>query len=155
QREIVIGKRDEAKASVASASRQLDEARSNHQAAHLSQSASANKISLLQSEEKEAQRRMDNLKTEKTTLEQQIESADQRVSELEEELNSARDELAEHEAAQSDAEKDEKGARTQEEKTIEQLNDLRLAVATARQRQENLEAQRQPMAARDTELVEL
>src|SRR5262249_31190314 len=42
-----------------------------------------------------------------------------------------------------------------EEKTIEQLNDLRLAVATARQRQENLEAQRQPMAARDTELVEL
>ena len=110
---------------------------------------------MLQSEEIEAQRRIDNLKTEKTTLEQQIESADQRVSELEEELNSARDELAEHEAAQSDAEKDEKSARTQEEKTIEQLNDLRLAIATARQRQESLEAQRQPMAARDTELVEL
>jgi chromosome segregation protein len=35
------------------------------------------------------------------------------------------------------------------------LNDLRLAVATARQRHESLEAQRQPMAAREAELVEL
>src|SRR5207245_9155490 len=63
--------------------------------------------------------------------------------------------LAEQEAAQIDAEKDEKGARTQEEKTLEELNDLRLAIATARQRLESLEAQRQPMAARDAELVEL
>src|SRR5439155_878647 len=53
------------------------------------------------------------------------------------------------------AEKDEKGARTQEEETLETLNDLRLAVATARQRHESLEAQRQPMAAREAELVEL
>src|SRR5262249_5941931 len=65
------------------------------------------------------------------------------------------DELAEHETAQSDAEKDEKGARTQEEKTVEQLNNLRLAIATARQRFESLDEQRQPMAARDVELVEL
>ena len=57
--------------------------------------------------------------------------------------------------AQSDAEKDEKGVRNQEEKTLEMLNDLRLAVATARQRQESLETQRQPMAAREAELVEL
>src|SRR5205807_21668 len=35
------------------------------------------------------------------------------------------------------------------------LNDLRLAIATARQRLESVETQRQPMAARDTELVEL
>src|SRR5205807_812631 len=64
-------------------------------------------------------------------------------------------ELAEYEAEQSAAEKDEKGARTQEEKTLETLNELRLAIATARQRHESLEAQRQPMAARDAELVEL
>jgi chromosome segregation protein len=155
QREMAIQKRDQAKANVASTSRQLDEARSQHQAAHLSHSTSANKISLLEAEGKEAERKIDNLKSEKTTLEQQIEAADQRVSELEAELAAARDELAEHEAAQSDAEKDEKGARTQEEKTLEQLNDLRLAIATARQRQESLEGQRQPMAARDTELLEL
>ena len=152
---VVLQKRDQARANLEAASRQLDESRSHHQAAHWSCSTSANKISLLEAEETEAGRKIDSLKAEKTTLEQQIEAADQRIAELEEELNSARDELAEQEAAQSDAEKDEKGARTQEEKTIEQLNDLRLAIATARQRLESLEEQRQPMATRDAELVEL
>jgi chromosome segregation protein len=155
QREILVQQRNQAKANVETGSLQLDEARAQYQAAHLSHSTSANKISLLQAEEKEAERKIDNLKSEKTTLEQQIEAAGQRVGELEDELNGARDELAEHEAEQSAAEKDEKGARTQEEKTLETLNELRLAIATARQRHESLEAQRQPMAARDTELVEL
>jgi len=155
QREIVFQKRNQAKANVETASRQVDDARSHHQNAHLSHSTSANRISLLQAEENEAERKIDNLKSEKSTLEQQIESANQRVTELEEELDAARNELAEHESAQSDAEKDEKGARSQEEKTLEELNELRLAIATARQRLESLEAQRQPMSARDTELVEL
>jgi len=155
QRDIVVQKRDQAKTNVATASRQLDETRAQHQSAHLSHSTSTNKISLLQVEEKEAKRKIDNLKSEKTTLEQQIEVVDQRVSELETELNSARDELAEHESAQNDAEKAEKGGRAQEEKTLEALNDLRLAIATARQRHESLEAQRRPMATRDAELGEL
>ena len=152
---VVFQKRDQAKANVEAGLRQVDEARAQHQNAHLSHSTSAHRISLLQTEEKEAERKIENLKSEKATLEQQIEAANERVSSLEEELDSARNELAEHEAAQHDAEKDEKGARSDEEKTVESLNDLRLAIATARQRLENLEAQRQPMAARDTELVEL
>src|SRR5439155_21609922 len=67
----------------------------------------------------------------------------------------APDEIAGKGAEKSAAETDEKGARTEEEKTLEALNDLRLAIATARQRHESLEAQRQPMAARETELVDL
>src|SRR5579864_3655693 len=155
QRAIIIQQRDQAKARVENALRQVDEMRAHHQAAHLSHSTSAHKISLLQADEKEAGRRIENLKSEKVTLEQQIESANERVSGLEAELDSARNELAEQEAAQHVAEKDEKGARSDEEKTVESLNDLRLAIATTRQRLENLEAQRQPMAARDTELAEL
>src|SRR6202035_1298017 len=139
QHEILVQKRDQAKAGVATASGQLDEARSQYQTAHLAQSTSANKISLLQAEEKEAERKIDNLKSEKTTLEQQIEAAGKRVAELEGDLNGARDELSEYEAEQSAAEKNEKGARTQEEKTLETLNDLRLAIATARQSNESLE----------------
>ncbi|HZR78276.1 MAG TPA: chromosome segregation protein SMC, partial [Chthoniobacterales bacterium] len=154
-RETILAKRDQAKAAVETALRQLDETRAQHQAANVSYSTSANRISLLQAEEKEAVRRIDSLSTERATLQQQVESASARISELEAELSAARDEMAEHEATQSDAEKDEKGALTQEEKTIEELNDLRLAIATARQRLEGLEAQRQPMAARDTELLEL
>jgi chromosome segregation protein len=155
QHQIRTQKRDQAKADVEAAASQLDQERSRHQAAHLAHSTSSNRILLLQAEEKEASRKIDNLKSEKATLEQQIEAAGERVSELEAELAAVRDELAEHEAAQSDAEKDETGTRSQEERTTEQLNDLRLAIATARQRQESLEAQRQPMAARDAELVEL
>ena len=155
QREIVVQKRAQVKGAVEAASRQVDDARAHHQTAHLSHSTSAHRISLLQSEEKEAERKIENLKSEKTTLEQQIEASTQRVTELEEELDGARNDLAEHESAQSDAEKDEKGARSQEEKTVEELNDLRLAIATARQRLEGLEAQRQPMAARDSELSEV
>src|SRR5438105_4651949 len=138
QHEILVQKRDQAKANVATASRQLDDARSQYQAAHFAQSTSVNKISLLQVEEKEAERKIDNLKSEKVTLEQQIEAAGERVAELESDLNAARDELAEYEAEQTAAEKDEKGARTQEEETLETLNDLRLAVATGRQRHESL-----------------
>src|SRR5437588_727804 len=155
QREIFIQKRDQAKANVETASRQLDEARAEYQSTHLSHSTSANKISLRQAEEKEAERKVDSLQSEKETLEQQIQAAGERGAELESELNGGRVELAEQEAAQSAAETGEKGARTEEEKTLETLNDLRLAIATARQRHESLEAQRQPMAARETELVEL
>jgi chromosome segregation protein len=155
QREMVVQKRDQVKTNIETASLQVDEARSHHQTAHLSHSSFAHRISLLQTGEVEAERKIENLKSEKATLEQQIESANQRVAGLEEELEAARNDLAEHEAAQMDADKDEKGARSDEEKTVESLNDLRLAIATARQRLEGLEAQRQPMAARDAELVDL
>src|SRR6202011_5215066 len=74
QREVLVQKRDQSKANVEAASRQLDEARAQYQTVHLSHSTSANKISLLQAEEKEAERKIDNLKSEKTTLEQQIEA---------------------------------------------------------------------------------
>ena len=154
QREIAEQKRNAAKTNLEGASRQLDEARSRHQAAHLSHSTAVTKISMLESESKETERKIDSFNSEKTTLEQQIAAANERVTELEEALTAARDELAEQESAQTHAEKDEKGAHSEEEKVVEELNDLRLALATARQRLESLEVQRQPMAARDTELAD-
>ena len=42
-----------------------------------------------------------------------------------------------------------------EEELTERTNELRLSVATDRQRHENLIAQREPMSARDAELAEL
>src|SRR4029077_14289211 len=86
QRDILVQKRDQAKTSVSAAARNVDEARSYHQMAHLANSTSVNKIALLQAEGKEAERKIDNLKSEKATLEQQIEAADKRIAELEEEL---------------------------------------------------------------------
>jgi len=155
QREAILRKRDGAKASVQAASRQLDECRAHHQAAHLAHSSATNKISLLEHEQDEAARKIDNLKSEKATLEQQINSSDERIADLEGELETVRGALAEQEAERTAADTDEKEARAQEEKATETLNELRLVIATERQRHENLIAQRQPMAARDTELLEL
>ena len=111
--------------------------------------------SLLENEQEQSARKIDNLHSERATLERQVATADERVSEIEHETAALRHELAAHIAAQSAAEKDAKDAEQQEEKTIEQLNELRLGIATERQRHENLIAQRQPMAARETELLEL
>jgi chromosome segregation protein len=155
QRESLLRKREEAKANVLTASRQLDESRARYQAVHLAHSSATNKISMLEREQGEVARRIDSLKSEKTTLEQQINAADERIADLEEQLETVRAQLAEQEAEQAAAETDEKDARGQEEKAIETLNELRLAIATERQRHENLIAQRQPMATRETELVEL
>jgi chromosome segregation protein len=155
QRETILRQRDEAKTNVQTAWRQLDESRAHNQAAHLSHSSAINKISLLEREQEEAVRKIDNLKSEKATLDQQISATDERIADLETELETVRDQLAEQEAERAAAETDEKDAREQEEKAIEALNELRLAIATERQRHENLISQRQPMAARDTELLEL
>ena len=148
-------KRERAKASVEATLRQLDESRANYQSAHLAQSASTTKISLLERERDEAERKIDSLKSDRATLEQQIKAADERVAELESELNRAQEQLAEQQNEQSAAETNEKTARSEEEKTVELLNELRLELATERQRHENLLAQRRPMAARATELLEL
>src|SRR5712691_8389257 len=154
QRETILRKRDEAKANVQTASRLLDESRARHQAAHLAHSSATNKISLIEREQDEAVRKIDNLKSEKAVLEQQIKAADERIADLEGELETVLGQLAEQEAEQTAAVTDDKDARTQEERATETLNELRLAIATERQRHENLIAQRQPMAARDTELLE-
>ena len=53
------------------------------------------------------------------------------------------------------AEQARENARSQEEETAEKLNELRLAVATERQRHESLVNHRQPMAAREAELADL
>jgi chromosome segregation protein len=155
QRDEILRKRDAAKASLESAARQLDESRARCEAFRFEQSASATKLSLLERERDEAARKIANLKTEKTTLEQQITAAGERMAEMETELNALRNELAEREAEQASAESDEQDARSREEKAVEHLNELRLAIATERQRHENLIAQREPMAARDAELNEL
>ena len=155
QREHLAQKRDRLKTDIETAGRALEESRARYQAAHLAHSSSTAGISLLEREQEDAARKIDNLKSEKGTLEQQIKTADERSAALENEIAALRDKLAEQASEQAAAETGEKHAREREEKAIEQLNELRLAIATERQRHESLIAQRQPMAARETELLEL
>ncbi len=69
-------------------------------------------------------------------------------------METERDALAEKQSEQSRAEAARNDLSKREEEAGEKLNELRLALATERQRQDNLLAQRQPMTARETELAE-
>ncbi|MFN2477519.1 MAG: chromosome segregation protein SMC [Chthoniobacterales bacterium] len=146
---------DNATAQVDSSRVELTDSRARHQAAHVSQSNSAARLLLLGHELRAADERLRHLQTERTTLEQQTGFADHRISELEAELERLTAETDEGQSRRAAAADASDQARLQEEETSFALQELRLAVATERQRQENLLSQRQPMAAREAELVEL
>ena len=111
--------------------------------------------SRLQREFSETGRKIDNLQSDKTALERQVATADERIAHLERELQSVRDELAKQKTEFGEFEAAQKQTTSREEELTEEINQLRLTIATDRQRNEHLIAQREPMSARDAELVEL
>ena len=111
--------------------------------------------SRLQRELSEAGRKIDTLQSEKTALERQITAADERIAHVERDLKSGRDQLANQKTELAAFEAAQKKTVLREEELTERTNELRLGVATDRQRHENLIAQREPMSARDAELAEL
>ncbi len=130
ERDSVSARRDEAKSALETASR-------------------------LQRELSEAGRKIDTLQSEKTALERQIMAADERIAHVERDLQSGRNQLANQKTELGAFEAAQKKTVLREEELAERTNELRLGVATDRQRHENLIAQREPMSARDAELAEL
>jgi chromosome segregation protein len=111
--------------------------------------------SQLRREASDAERKIDNLRSEQAALERQVVVADERIAQLERELEAMRDQLTKEHNELTTFETAQKQTTKREEELTEKINQLRLAVATQRQRHENLIAQREPMSARDAELVEL
>src|SRR5213592_2659807 len=109
----------------------------------------------LQREFSEAERKIDNLRSEKNALERQVGAADERVAKLDGELQTVRDQLAREQTELDAFEAAQSETTLREEGLGEKINQLRVAVATERQRHENLVARREPMKARDAELFEL
>jgi chromosome segregation protein len=130
ERDSVSARRDEAKTALETASR-------------------------LQRELSDAGRKIDTLQSEKTALERQIAAADERIAHVERDLQSGRDQLANQKTELGAFEAAQKQTVLREEELTERTNELRLGVATDRQRHENLIAQREPMSTRDAELAEL
>jgi chromosome segregation protein len=130
ERGSLCAKRDEAKAALEIASR-------------------------LQRQMSEAERKIDNLQSERTALERQVAAADERSAQLEPELKTMRQQLAKEQTELTAFEDARKQTALREEELIERVNQLRLTIATERQRHENLIARREPMRARDAELAEL
>ena len=109
----------------------------------------------LQRELSEADRKINTLQSEKTALERQIAAADERIAHVERDLQSGRDQSANQKTELDAFEAAQKQTVLREEELTERTNELRLGVATDRQRHENLIAQREPLSARDAELAEL
>src|SRR5207253_10725047 len=109
----------------------------------------------LQRDLSEAGRKIDILQSEKTALERQITAADERIGHVGRDLQSGRDQLVNQKTELDAFEAAQEQTVLREEELTERTNELRLGVATARQRHENLIAQREPMSTRDAELVEL
>ncbi len=155
ERRELLKKHSASQAKLESAIQRLEESRGRHHAALLAHSTTSGRIQLSERELADAERKLEQLGTERTTLEQQIQIADDNVARIQEELTTHRKAQAEHQSQQTAAENAREAAQQNEEHASERLGDLRLTVATERQRHENLVSQRAPMAARETELAEM
>jgi chromosome segregation protein len=147
--------RDHADEQVRSAAAILEEARRSHESAQEKSSQTGVEILSAERAVSDDERKLAQLETEKSTLEQQVHNADERITELERELQSDRQNLEREQGLQVAAEQTRETTRVREEEAAEKLNELRLAVATERQRHESLVHHRAPMAAREAELADL
>jgi chromosome segregation protein len=130
ERDLTCAKRDEAKNALEIASR-------------------------LQDQFSETGRKIDHLQSEKTALDRQVAAAGERIAQLESELQIGRDQFTKEEADLAACEVAQQQTTLRAEELTEKINQLRLTIATDRQRHESLIAQREPMTARDAELSEL
>src|SRR5205807_2162045 len=135
------------------AEKDLETSRAKHRAADLARSALGTTITALRRDVDDATRKVESLLSEKTTLMQQIQAADERIAELDKDLETARKEFSGQQDRREFAERIRTIALAKEEELAGQLNELRLALATEQQRHDNLISQRQPMTAREAELI--
>jgi len=155
QRDAFLKKYNDARGVLEKATSELEDARRAHETAEREKTDCDNRILFLTRELQEGEQKQTQVRSEQTTLARQIQAADERIAKLEDELAAEQATLEANQGEQKvlQAARDD-GAKREDEAT-EQLNELRLTVATERQRHEHLIAQRQPMSAREAELAEV
>jgi chromosome segregation protein len=154
QRDALLKKCSDANATLERTTREVDEARQQYEAATREKSECDNRILFLTRELQEGEQKQTQVRSEQNTLARQIQAADERMAKLEDEMAGEEATLAANVGEQKAVQAAQNHVAKRENETIEQLNELRLTVATERQRYEHLIAQRQPMSARDAELAE-
>jgi chromosome segregation protein len=154
QRDALLKKCNDATAALEKAGSELEEARRDYEAAEREKSDCDNRIHFLTRELQEGEQKQTQVRSEQTTLARQIQAADERIAKLEDELAGEQATLAANQGEQEILRTAQDDVARRENEAMEQLNELRLTVATERQRYEHLIAQRQPMSARDAELAE-
>jgi chromosome segregation protein len=154
QHDALLKQCNDARAALEKADSELEEARRDYENAEHEKSDCDNRILFLTRELQEGEQKQTQVRSEQTTLARQIQAADERIAKLEDELAGEQATLAANQGEQEILRTAQDDISKRHNEAIEQLNELRLTVATERQRCEHLVAQRQPMSARDAELAE-
>jgi chromosome segregation protein len=154
QRDALLKECNDGSATLEKAGSELEEARRDYETAEREKSDCDNRILLLTRDLHEGEQKQTQVRSEQTTLARQIQAADERIAKLKDELAGEQATVAANQSEQEVLRAAQDDVAKRENEAIEQLNELRLAVATERQRYEHLIAQRQPMSARDAELAE-
>jgi chromosome segregation protein len=154
QRDALLKKCNDARAALERTTSELEEARQKYEAAEHEKSDCDNRILLLTRELQEGEQKQGQVRSEQTTLARQIQAADERIAKLEDELAGEHAALAANQGEQEVAQAAQDDVAKRVNEAMEQLNELRLTVATERQRYEHLISQRQPMSVREAELAE-
>jgi chromosome segregation protein len=154
QRDALLKKCNDARAVLERTTSELEETRQQYEAAEREKSDCDNRILLVTRELEESEQKQAQVRSEQTTLARQIQAADERIGKLEDEKTGEQATLAANQGEQEALQATQDDVAKRENDAMEQLNDLRLTVATERQRHEHLLAQRQPMSVREAELAE-
>jgi chromosome segregation protein len=154
QRDVLLEKCNDARAALEKASSELEEARRDCETAEREKSDFDNRILFLTRELQEGEQKQTQVRSEQTTLARQIQAADERIAKLQDELAGEQATLEANQGEQEVLQVAQDDFAKRENEAKEQLTELRLTVATKRQRYEHLIAQRQPMSAREAELAE-
>lgn len=133
----------------------LDEAREEKQNIAVHLSTLRNQLAMVEREAKETERKQQNLEGERASSEARHREAADRMDGLEAEVAASMQQLESLQAQRAEAANELEVLRSREGELSAELNDLRVKVATERQRHSSLHHQRAPMEARLMELMEL
>ena len=151
----ITSRRDMLKMDIASAQAEVEEARENRQNAAITVSTARGQLGGLERELHEAERKQQHLAGERDSSELRQREAGARIESLEAEVRNGLEQLAAVQARHADAQGQLEVLRLRESEVATELNEVRIKVATERQRHTSLHHQRQPMEARLMELNEL
>jgi chromosome segregation protein len=131
------------------------EKRDTSQRMQVNASTLQGQLSLLDRELREAEGKLKSLNWERENVRQRLQAATDKVDSIQHELANSSRELDRLQIESAAAIGDVDSLRRDEETLMDVLNELRIRVATERQRKENLQRQREPMAIRLAELKDL
>jgi chromosome segregation protein len=151
----ISSSRESALSAIDGAHARLEEARIAKAAAAEQASALRGQLAVLDREAKETERKQQTLEGEQASIEARHAEAAQRLAQLDAEISGALQQIEALQASRMENQGRLETLRAQENELSIELNDLKIKVATERQRHSSLHYQRAPMEARLAELTEL